>query len=460
MERKTERFLWIFSIIMIVSFFYLSHNASSFKEEADVTYYDNLFKTAMSFLNEQFVDSEKVSTKELYYGAIQGMYTATKDPYTNMLEPKVLESLMETIQGEFEGIGAFVGMKNNRVVIISPIDGSPAQKAGVRPGDLIMKIEQKDTENMKLEEAVSLLRGTADTKVQIEVFRKGLPKMLKIVIERKKIEVPSVRYSMLNEDKIGYIKISNFGDRTDTDLEKAVEDLKSKGMKKILIDLRYNPGGSLKAVVDMADLFLKKGLIVYTVGKKMEGNQRFFSDDKTLVDQSMPMAILINKGSASASEIFAGAMKDRGRGIVVGEKSYGKGTVQNVFKVIDKDQMIGLKITIAKYYTPGGYVIEGNGIEPNVKVAMPEMTPEEELHGVRLIEEKLIEKFVEKNPDAIPAKEFDAFKKTLDSKGIKIRDLFLRKMIHEEQNILTGPKIVDLEYDTQAKKAIEILNGK
>jgi len=456
LKRSIERMLWIFTLVTIIGIFYIVPQARPFKNENEFSYYDNLFKTSLQYLKDYYVDSDKTDIKDLYYGAIQGMYKASGDAYTTLLEPKMLQGLMESIQGEFEGIGAYVGVKDSRIVIISPIEGTPAYKAGVRPGDLIMKINDKDTENMKLEEAVSLLRGPADSKVKVSFYRKGVLQPIDIELKRKKIEIPSIRETML-ANKIGYIKIINFGEKTTEELEKALDNLSGQGMKKLIIDLRYNPGGALNAVVDMADLFLDKGLVVYTVGKDSSETKKFFSSDNTSINTKVPMAVLINGGSASASEILAGALKDRKRAVVVGEKSYGKGTVQNVFKILDKDEMLGLKITIAKYYTPGGYVIDKNGIEPDIKVDMPKMEPEEELASIKILEGKYIEKFVDKNKKKIPDADFKALKKELASKNLIVKDLFLKKLIRSEQSYLEGPQIIDLEYDTQLQKAIEVL---
>lgn len=456
LTRNMERMIWMASLLALAGFFYLVPPASSFKNQGESDYYERLLKTTLQYLDDYYVDSENTDLQKLYYGAIQGMFKATGDPYTVLLEPDVLKSLMESIQGEFEGIGAYVGIKDNRVMVISPIEGTPAYRAGVKAGDVIMKIGDKDTENMKLEEAVSLLRGPANTRVLVEIYRKGMPDYLKITIERKKIEVPSVRSSVL-KDGTGYLKITNFAENTPEETRKALDDFKKKQVSRMVIDLRYDPGGSLDSVIEIADLFLEKGLIVYTVGKKPEDTKKFYSSNETYISPKLPMAVLINKGSASASEILAGALKDRKRAVILGEKSYGKGTVQNVFKLLDKDQMLGLKITIAKFYTPGGYVIEKNGIEPDIKVDMPKMTPEEEFAAQKLIESKEIQKFVARNPKEIPARELELFKKSLEEKGIKLKDLFIKKLIREEQAYGNGPEMVDLEYDTQLKKALEVL---
>jgi carboxyl-terminal processing protease len=459
MKRKTERLIWILTLVLVVGIFYIAPIASSFKDEGKLGYYNKLLNTAFQYLNQYYVDADQTKIKDLYYGAVQGMYKATKDPYTTLLEPDVLKGLLESIQQEFEGIGAYVGVKDNRILIISPIEGTPAYKAGLRPGDIIMKIEDKDTEGMELEKAVSLLRGPADSEVRIEVYRKGLPQRLNMTIERQKIEIPSVKYSMM-DNGIGYIKINSFGEHTPEEMEDALEALKEKGLKKLVIDLRFNPGGALNAVVEVANQFLEKGLIVYTVGRRNEETEKFYADDDLEVGKNVPMVILVNKGSASASEIFAGAMKDRKRGTIVGETSFGKGTVQNVFKILDGDDMLGLKITIAKYYTPGGYVIAENGIKPDVEISMPEMTPEEEFFSIRLMKDKWVDRFVEKYPKDIPDKALQNFKSRLEDKGIKIRDIFLKKIIRETQKMLNGPEIMDLEYDLQLQKAIEVLKDK
>lgn len=463
LKRSTERFIWALSLFVLIGIFYFVPKASSFRySNSDITelnHYNKLLMAAYNSLRQFYVNGEKMDTKKLFYGAIHGMFKATGDAYTTLLEPKVYKNLKESIQGEFEGIGAYVGMKNNRVVIVSPIYGTPAYKAGLKPGDVIMKIEKKSTEGMKLHEAVSLLRGKRNTKVKIEVFRQGVPKFLKVSIVRKNIQIPSVKATLL-KNRVGYIKITTFADNTPRDLEKSINKMRRKGMKKLVIDLRFNPGGALSAVVEMADMFLEGGLIVYTKGRHTQNTRKFFAGDEVAVDPDMPLVVLVNQGSASASEIFAGAMKDRKRATIIGHKTFGKGTVQNVIDVLDKDKVLGLKITTAKYYTPGGYVIAGKGIKPNIKVEMPKMTAEEEFHTIRLLKLKLIQKFAKRYRRSIPRSAFKSLQRTLKRKGLKIRDIFVKKLIRDEQSFYSGPKIVDLEYDSQLRKALEVLKRK
>jgi len=445
-------------VVLLLTVFYFVTPSLSFKKENEYEYYSNLFRTALKYLNDYYVDSDNVSLKDLYYGAIKGMMEATKDSYTTLLEPKILKSLMESISGEFEGIGAYIGIKDNRIVVISPIEGTPAYKAGIRPGDIIMKINDKDTEGMKVEDAVSLLRGQEGTSVTVKIYRKGFKEFLTFTITRQKIDIPSVKGKII-ENKIGYIKINSFAENTPDELAKILEKFKSEEIKKLIIDLRNNPGGSLISVVNIADFFLHSGLVVYTQGKQKDDRKEFYSEDGTLVSDDTKIVVLVNSGSASASEILTGALKDRKRAKIVGEKTFGKGSVQNVlrlFNEVDKEEL-GLKITTAKYYTPAGYEINGKGIEPDIKVELPKMTPKEELDAIRLIEEKYIERFVENNKDNIPDSEFNKLKNELIKKGINVRDIYLKKLIRDEQN-LYKQEFIDLEYDTQLKKGIEILN--
>ncbi|HOJ49491.1 MAG TPA: S41 family peptidase [Spirochaetota bacterium] len=442
----------------IIIVFYIVTPTLSFKKENDYEYYSNLLRTALKYLNDYYVDSDNVSLKDLYYGAIKGMMEATKDPYTTLLEPKILKSLMESISGEFEGIGAYIGIKDNRIVVISPIEGTPAYRAGIRPGDIIMKINEKDTEGMKVEDAVSLLRGPEGSKVTIKVYRKGYKEFLTFTITRQKIDIPSVKGKIIEND-IGYIKINSFAENTPDELSRILENFESKSIRKIIIDLRNNPGGSLMSVVNIADFFLPAGLVVYTQGRQKEDKKEFYSEDGTLISEKSKIALLVNGGSASASEILTGALKDRKRAIVIGEKTFGKGSVQNVLRIfndLDKEEL-GLKITTAKYYTPAGYEINNKGIEPDIKVELPKMSPKEEIDAIKIIEDKHIEKFVEKNKDTIPDSEFNKLKNELSKNGINIRDIFLKKLIRDEQN-LYKQDFIDLEFDTQLKKAIEVLN--
>ena len=460
MKRRNERLIWLFSLVAVLGLFYIVPTASSFKNEGNSSHYDKILNASFQYLNEYFVDSDEVDIKNLYYGALQGMYEATGDPYTTVMEPKVYKQLMESIRQEFEGIGAYVGMRDNRVVIISPIEGTPAYRAGIKAGDLIMKIDDKDTEGMKLDEAVSLLKGPSNTEVRVEVFRRGQTKFLPFTMKRQKIEIPSVKSEYIKNSKTGYLRIISFGDHTPEEVRKRLQEFNKLGIKNLVVDLRYNPGGSLESVNEVADMFLDEGLVVYTIGKKRVESKRYLSTDEMEVAPDLPMAVLINKGSASASEILSGALKDRKRAVIVGEKSFGKGSVQNVFPIPDKGDVIGLKITIAKYYTPGGYVIDKNGIEPDVKVDMPKLSDEEEFHSVKLMESKSIQNFVEKHKKNIPEEAFRALQKNLQKDGINIRDMFVKKLIREEQKMAGDASQVDLEFDTQLLKALEILRKK
>lgn len=297
-------------------------------------------------------------------GLKEGLAKATGDPYTEYFNAKDSKAFQEQLNGSFEGIGAELGKDQGNIVIISPLSGYPAEKAGLKPKDIIIKIDDKPlTSESTISDAVKMIRGPKGTNVKLTVFRDG--KQLDTTITRATINVPSVKWEVI-EGNIGYIKISQFGDDTVNLAQKAAQELKDKGAKAILVDLRGNPGGYLSGAVDISSLWLKPGQEVVEErrsGKTMNTEQ---AKDTTVNLRGLPTVVLIDEGSASASEITAGALRDNGVAVLVGAKSFGKGSVQQIEQL---DGGASIKITIARWFTPNGVNIDKSGIEPDFKVA-------------------------------------------------------------------------------------------
>ncbi len=349
--------------------------ASQGKQSEDEYKYLRMFTDVLRIIKENYV--EPVSTKDLIYGALNGM-TKSLDPFSSFFTPKQYESFKQETQGEFGGVGIEIGMEKGRPVVISPIEGTPAFKAGIKPGDVILEIDGEDTSNMSLIDVVQRIRGKVGTKVQLTIQRKGMEKPLKIELERALIRIESVRWTTLGD--VGYIKLSQFNENVSVQVEKALKELTSKRVKGIILDLRNDPGGLLSEAVNVADLFLPEGkLVVYTKGRKGE-TQKYFARRKPVVPDDLPVIVLINKGSASASEIVAGALQDYKRAIILGEKSFGKASVQNIIPLEDGS---ALKLTVAYYYTPLGRLIHKKGIVPDVQVAMDEKQEEALQEAIR-----------------------------------------------------------------------------
>jgi len=326
------------------------------------------FVNAFTQIRNTYV--EEVDDKTLLENAIKGMLTEL-DPHSNYLAPQTYKNLQVSATGEFGGLGLEVGMEDGFVKVISPIDDTPAQKAGIESGDLIVKIDNKPVKGLSLNEAVKLMRGKIGTSIELTVAREGNAQPLEFSLERAVISVVSVRSKVLEKDYL-YLRIAQFQANTGVDLRKVIDQAtQAQAPNGIVLDLRNNPGGVLQAAVDVVDTFISEGLIVYTEGRIQTSATRFVaSGEATALD--VPLVILINGGSASASEIVAGALQDHKRAIVLGTTSFGKGSVQSV---IPLSETHGMKLTTARYFTPNGRSIQAQGIVPDIIVERGKFTP-------------------------------------------------------------------------------------
>ena len=321
-----------------------------------------LFESALSLIRSDYV--EEPQPKALVYGALKGML-ATLDPYSQFLDPDSYNELKVDTEGEFGGLGIEITIKDDLLTVISPIDDTPAYHAGLMAGDRIVKIDGELTRGITLLEAVKKLRGKPKTQVTLTVFREGETVLKEVVLERAIITIQSIREARILEDHIAYVRLSDFREKTSDDLEGALKRLKSESMDSLILDLRNNPGGLLDVAVSVAELFLtRQQLIVTTKGRLRNQNQEMRARINGLVSE-LPMVVLLNEGSASASEIVAGAIQDHHRGIVMGTKSHGKASVQTIFPLQDGS---ALRLTTSKYFTPSGRSIHGQGIIPDVEV--------------------------------------------------------------------------------------------
>jgi len=330
-----------------------------------------LFEQALSLVRSDYV--EQPESKQLIYGALKGML-ATLDPYSQFLDPDSYNELKIETEGEFGGLGVEITIKDDLLTIISPIDDTPAYRAGLQPGDRIVKIDGEITRGITLLEAVKRLRGKPGTQVALTILREGENELKDVPITRDIIKFQSVREAKILEEHIGYIRLSDFRENTPKDLSAAIAKLKAEAMDGVILDLRNNPGGLLDVAVSVAEQFLeRRQIIVTTKGRLRNQNLEFRSSiDGSL--NGIPMVVLINQGSASASEIIAGAIQDHHRGVIMGTKSHGKGSVQTVFPLKDGS---ALRLTTSKWFTPGGRPIHGQGITPDVDVPF-EQPPEAE----------------------------------------------------------------------------------
>lgn len=329
-----------------------------------------LFWDTWDLVSRQYIDKKAIDPNKLFYGSIAGMVSAIGDPYTVFLPPEQQKSTKEELNGSFDGVGIQLGFdKDKRLVVVAPLKGTPAEKAGIKPQDMIIKIGDKDTNGMSLPEAVRLIRGPKGTQISLTTFQDGESDTKTHILTRETIVVKSVEVNfkdLSNGKKVAVIKLSRFGERTKDEWNEVVGEVASSNVAGVILDLRNNPGGFLEGAVYVASEFLDGGDVV--LQENNEGARVSFKVSRAGKLTKLPMAVLINKGSASASEIVAGALQDRKRAKLVGEKSFGKGTIQ---EAQDLPNQTGIHITVSKWLTPNSrWVNDTEGLEPDVKVAV------------------------------------------------------------------------------------------
>jgi carboxyl-terminal processing protease len=326
----------------------------------------SLFWRVWDILKEKYVDSDKLDAQKLFYGSIKGMLEATGDPYTNFFDPEENKKFNEDITGSFEGIGAEIGIRGGILTIIAPLEGSPAEKSGLRPSDKVIKINDQNTMEMTIDEAVDKLHGKKGTEVKITILREGENDTREISIIREVINVKSVKFEE-KEGGIAYLKISRFGENTFDEFGAALQKIKSKETKGIILDLRNDPGGYLETAVEIGGKMLPKGSVVVIEEDSNKKQKKILAKGGDELSQ-IKTVVLINEGSASASEILAGALRENRENVtLIGEKSYGKGSVQ---ELVSLSQGTALKVTVAKWLTPKGNQINEKGINPDVEVKL------------------------------------------------------------------------------------------
>ena len=330
--------------------------------ETDIYKKIDLFSEVLEKINKEYV--EDINQSDVMDAAINGVLQSL-DPYSSYMSPEMLQEMQTETKGEFGGLGIEVGMEAGVVKVISPIDGSPAEEVGVKAGDYIVKINGIQVQGKTLSEAVDLMRGPVGSKIEITVRRIGVRKALTFNIIRDVIEIKSVKFKVFN-DNVGYVRLTSFNDNSSDQLENVIKNFKKdQNINKYILDLRNNPGGLLNQAIRITDFFLDNGEIVSTKSKKSSDNRKWFAKKGDLIDGNT-LLVLINYGSASASEIVAGALKDHKRAIIVGESSYGKGSVQSIIPLKNNG---AIRLTISKYYLPSGDSISEVGVNPDIFVA-------------------------------------------------------------------------------------------
>ncbi|MEW6482188.1 MAG: S41 family peptidase [bacterium] len=441
--------LWMI-IIIGLGLAILAYSQESYKDL-------DVFSEVFSYVQQSYVDPSKTGSKELIYGAINGMLQTLQDPFTRFMTPQAHKEMETELSGQFGGLGIVITIKDNKLVVISPIEDTPAYKIGVKSDDWITHIDGTSTEGINLADAVAKLRGEPGTKVTITITRRKEPNPIIYTITRDVIKIKSVKFEIL-DDNIGYIRVSSFNNNTISEFNEAFNEISKANPEYIILDLRNNGGGTLQASVGVSGKFLSGGsLVVYTKGRENTPEIRYVAENSEPKVKAK-MIILINGGTASGAEILAGALKDHKKGILLGKKTFGKASVQTVYNLSDGS---GLALTTAHYYTPAGNLIHGKGIEPNIVVEEEQISEEKRKIIEKFEDGTFTEEFVE-NYATCTDKEIEQFIASLKKSGIELEKKYILRDIEKEKRELKGekPSIVDMFCDTQLARAIEIIKAR
>ncbi|MER3424032.1 MAG: peptidase S41 [Nitrospiraceae bacterium] len=369
MEQERHRRSWYLGPLILVMLLlgFLVGKGWERTVQATETYEElKTFSEVLTQIQKHYVEETKV--KDLVQGAIRGMLS-TLDPHSAYMTPEMYKEIQVETKGEFGGVGIQIGIKDNRLAVIAPIEGTPAQKAGIKAGDFITKVNDETTKDLTLMEAVQKMRGAKGTKVNLTIQREGVPDPLVFTLIRDIIRIESVRSKVIDHN-IGYIRITQFQESTGKDLNKALKQFRDQKLSGTVIDLRNNPGGLLTSAVEVSEQFLGAGKLIVSIKSRDGKKDEYLARSKDQLDDQ-PMIVLVNEGSASASEIVAGALQDWGRAVIVGTTTFGKGSVQTILPLGDGS---GLRLTTAKYYTPKGRSIQSTGITPDIVVKSQQTT--------------------------------------------------------------------------------------
>lgn len=378
--KKFFKIILIFFIIF--SSYIFGFSLGKNKEKSEIYKELDIFAEALSIVNKKY--PEEKPAKDLIYGAISGLISSL-DPYSEFLTPQAYKELIIDTEGEFGGIGIEITIKDGLLTVVSPIEDTPAWKANIKPNDIIVKIDNETTKGITLNEAVKKLRGEPKTKVSITILRNDNKKIEDITLERDIIKIKNIKRSLILDDGIGYIRITEFREKTSDELIEALENLKRNNLKALIIDVRNNPGGLLDSAIKAANIFLEEGKPIVSIKSKDEKEYIYKSYNEKNKYLNISTVILVNKGSASASEIFASALRDNNKAILLGENTFGKGSVQSVIPLKDNS---AIRLTTAKYYTAGGLSIDEKGITPDILIPKEESEAKEDIFEMLEKEDK------------------------------------------------------------------------
>lgn len=467
MKRRRERIFWMtvvgilsitIALILLAPTALAQSNSQNNLSEEYIQELESVFYT----LQNHYVD--QIDPQELFEGAMKGLFETLDDPYSLYFDDEYLENLTDTTEGKYGGVGLYISVDyydednpNGRlpyVRVVSPIEDTPSWRAGINAGDYIYAIEGESAEGFSTSDVSSRLRGVPGTQVNVTMLRDKTI-TFDLVLTREEIEIPTVKHTVIN-DNIAYLRIIEFTPFTSDRVEDVLEQFAALGLKKLIVDVRSNPGGLLDSVIDVADLFFSDEVVVSTRYRQSRFNQVHKASPGKKAASDMKIAVLIDRGSASASEILTGVFKDHGRATVIGETSYGKGSIQQILPL--RNNQAAIKLTTGRYYTPSGKNIDKTGIEPDIEVPELKLSEEQTEAYTTLLQENRIGAFVDQNPRPSP-QQVSQFMSQLQQEGLDPGERTLRLMIkRESQRRLNVPSVVDLEFDRILIRAIEFLD--
>jgi carboxyl-terminal processing protease len=427
---KRPLLIGAFGLLVLAALFGIAFHSLRAAEQEDDSGYTQIaiFAKAVQLIRQDYVDGNKTSYHDLITAALKGML-GSLDPHSQFMDPNDFRDMQEDTRSRFNGLGIEVAIKNGLPTVVTPMEDTPAARAGILSGDQILKINGTSTERMDLQDVINHLRGTPGQKISLTLIRPATKEVKDYQLERAEIKVQSVKGAKLLDAeltgafKIAYVRLIQFNEPTADELSKTLDDLQKQGMQALILDLRNNPGGLLNSAVDVCAQFLPPNTKVVSTQGRVASQQRDYTTSGVAKDRpNFPMAVLVNEGSASGAEIVCGALKDLHRAIVVGETTFGKGSVQNVMQLPDGS---ALRFTTAKYYTPGKQVIHGNGVTPNIRVPMS-VEQERQLFAAR------------SSGDTIRPDEDKNFIKSNDPQMLRALDALKGVMIYAQQNATKG----------------------
>ena len=452
-----ERIVWATITVVLLAalaLFAFSPRLLAGSAEEETQGYLATVAEAMRFVRDNFVDAGKSTPKALYEGAMKGMLESLGDPYSSYLTAEDMRYWDETTTGQFGGIGlTFTKREKVGGEVISSIEGTPAYRAGITAGDLILAVNGESCAELSSDQIATRIRGEPKTEVTL-TLRRGDTVVFDVKLTRDIIEVPNVRRAMI-PGGIGYLRITQFMPQTYDRSRDAIAFFRENGYTSLVIDVRNNPGGLLGSVVNVANLFIGDGPIVSTHSDRSDNENFVYTARRSrlMVDPKIPIVVLVDKGSASAAEILAGALKDTGRAVLIGATTYGKGSVQQIRQVGGAN----FKLTMSRYLTPAGILIDKKGIVPDRTVVEPTLTPEEEKSLSDILNATWLADFVASNPRP-SAVEIGQFIAMLRKKGIILNDRYLRRLVRNEvEKTNNTPPVYDLDFDIQLEAAVEAL---